>query len=406
MADRYDVIIIGAGLIGSSIAWRLVTKGCRDVALIDIDLAGLFSSSELSAGGVRATWCRPVDLDLSRACLEFYETIKEEVDFKQRGYLWLHDESTWGAVANHAKLHDKSLDIQFLTPQELKSRFSEIDNVDGLLGATFSPKDGLINANLLKQYYRARAKAGGATILDHHMVSGVQIVSPNEIAVTIATFEADEDAEEDVEEIFNSNKPPAGSTERTYRCATLINACGAWAPQVAALWGDTPPVHPFRRQISLVYSRDVNIKSYGMIVVPGGLYCHPEAGHTLCGWRDPNEKESYSFKYGNQSLFLKEVLPRLSARITGFEKTRHMGGWAGLVSESPDGSAVMGQVPNHGNIYEAIGFAGKGVTQSYAAGVCIADLVLHGRYLELDASPLSRRRFENGTPLEADPLTL
>ncbi|MBM4321563.1 MAG: FAD-binding oxidoreductase [Deltaproteobacteria bacterium] len=143
-----------------------------------------------------------------------------------------------------------------------------------------------------------------------------------------------------------------------------------------------------------------------MIVVPGRLYCHPEAGHTLCGWRDPNDKEGFSFKYGNQSLFIKEVLPRLSMRIPGFEKTRHMGGWAGLVSEAPDGSAVIGQVPNHGNIYEALGFSAKGLTQSYAAGVCIADLVLHGKYVELDASALGRRRFDGAISLEEDPLQL
>ncbi|MDY0059079.1 MAG: FAD-binding oxidoreductase [Myxococcota bacterium] len=407
MADRYDVIIIGAGLIGSSIAWRLVNKGCKDVALLDIDLAGLFSSSELGAGGVRATWGRGVDLDLARASLDFYETIREEVGFRQRGYLWLHDGSTWPTVANNPRLRHRTHEVQLLTTAELQQRFPEIDKVEGLLGATFSPKDGLVNANLLKQYYRARAKAGGATLLDHHMVTGVQVVSSTEIALQVATFEAEEDAEEDVEEIYTSLKPPAEASERVLRCTTLINATGAWGGTVAAHLGDTPPIRPVRRQISLVYSRDANLRGYGMIVVPGGLYCHPEAGHTLCGWRDPTEKEGFSFKYGNQSYFLKEILPRLSSRISGFERTRHMGGWTGLVAETPDGSAVIGQVPDHPNIYEAIGFAGKGVTQSYAAGVCVADLVLHGRYLELDASPLSRKRFEaGGTPLEDDALIL
>lgn len=407
MADRYDVVVIGAGLIGSSVAWRLVSQGCSSVALLDVDLAGLYSSSELSAGGVRSFWSNPADIELSRISIDFYQTIREEVDFRQRGYLWLHDEATWDLVRTHDRLrNDPRLGIEYLTAEEGQRRAPEVDDFEGVLGATFSPKDGLINSNVLKQYYRARAMAGGAALLDHHMVTGVDAPEEGPITLKVATFEVDADNEEEIlEQILTSHSAPDGSTERTIQCDALVNAAGAWAGPVAALFGETLEARPFRRQISLVHSRSVSLRGYGMLVLPGGLYCHPEAGHTLCGWRDPEEKEGYTFKYGSQSFFLKEIQPRLSSRISGFEKTRHMGGWAGLTAETADGSGVLGHVPGHPNIVEAVGFTGKGLTQSYAVGVCVADLVLHGRYIEIDGSGLSRRRFESGTAT-LDPLLL
>ncbi len=408
MADRYDVVIIGAGLIGSSIAWKLVSEGCSDVALVDVDEAGLFSSSELSAGGVRALWSRKVDVEFARASIDFYETLREEVGFKQRGYIWLHAQPTWDAVQSAKPFYAaQQLGVEYLSTAEVQERLPEADNLEGIVGATFSPKDGLINANLLKQYYRARAIAGGATLLDRHMVMGIDVQGPEDIVLKVANYELGEDCDDELEQILSTHRPPEGSSEIELRCGTVVNAAGAWSSVVAALYGDTPPVRAVRRQISLAYSRAVSLSRYGMIVLPGGLYCHPEAGHTLCGWRDPEEKEGFQFKYGGQTFFLKDILPRLVSHISGFEKTRHMGGWAGLVAETPDGSGVLGRVPGQSSIYEAYGFTGKGATQSYAVGVCMADLLLHNRFLRLDGGALTRDRFAEGAaPPVFDPLLL
>lgn len=407
--DRFDVVIIGAGLIGSSIAWQLVREGCSDVALIDVDMAGLFSSSELSAGGVRALWSHPTDIELAQRSIEFYETIREEVGFKQRGYLWLHGPDTWQVIQTHPRLKtDPKLALQLLDVSEVRDRLPEIDNLEGVAGVTFSPKDGLINANLLKQYYRARAKAGGATLLDQHMITGIQVDSSGGIEITAAAYGiGDEDIEDELEEMLSNHTAPTRHEQRTIRCTSMVNAAGAWSARVAELWEDAPPVRPFRRQVSLAYSRAVSLSRYGMIVFPGAFYCRPEAGHTLCGWRDADEKEGYQFKYGGQNHFQKDVLPRLIERMSGFEKTRHMGGWAGLVAETPDGAGVMGRHPAHPEIYDAFGFTGKGVTQSYAVGRCVADLLLHGRYREIDGTALHRDRFDSlERPYSMDPLLL
>src|SRR5713226_1206304 len=170
--ERYDVILIGGGIIGSSVAMGLAERGLK-VAVVDIDLSGRLSSSEKNAGGVRATWWQPVNIALCRVSIGLYGTIRDEVGFRQKGYLWLYDAETWPKACDHIPLQ-RSLGhaIEMLTPEQVNRRVPEIVKLDGIAGATFSPADGLINPNLLKEHYRARALKLGAQFLDRtHVVA-------------------------------------------------------------------------------------------------------------------------------------------------------------------------------------------------------------------------------------------
>ena len=157
-SERYDVAIIGAGIIGSSVAMALGERGLKAV-VVDVDLSGRLSSSERNAGGVRATWWQPVNIALCRASIEYYEKIAAEVGFRQKGYLWLYDDQSWGGAVSHLDLQRQlGHQIEQLSPQEVARRVPEIDKLEGIAGATFSPRDGLINPNLLKQHYRGRVR--------------------------------------------------------------------------------------------------------------------------------------------------------------------------------------------------------------------------------------------------------
>ncbi|MFQ5779234.1 MAG: NAD(P)/FAD-dependent oxidoreductase, partial [Nitrospiria bacterium] len=171
----YDILIVGGGIIGSSIAMALVERGGGEIGVVDVDLSGKWSSSERNAGGVRATWEQPINIKLAKRSISFYEKIAADVGFQQRGYLWLHDEAGWKRTADWLTIQrEAGCVIECLNPAEVQHRFPFLDRLEGVAGATFSPRDGLINPNLLKLYYRDQASSG-VDWIDRHLIEGVVI---------------------------------------------------------------------------------------------------------------------------------------------------------------------------------------------------------------------------------------
>jgi len=389
---RYGVIVIGAGIVGSSIAMGLAQRGKRTLA-IDIDLSGRLSSSEKNAGGVRATWWEAVNISLCRASINYYESIAAEVGFRQKGYLWLYDSATWPKALAHIDLQ-RSLGhpIETLTAQQVNQRVPEIDRLEGIEGATFSRKDGLINPNLLKNHYRDRARAMGAEFRD-----GVYIYAIDNDAngVRLDTWHADEPMTDAALMRMMTQDGPGeaevGHLEKLEADALVI-AGGAWSRNVLGLLGLKDYSEPIRRQISVVDNRESNLAAYGMIVDTTGLYFHNDGPHVLAGYSPP-EPPGYHFNYDGEEFFRKEIWPRMYARMSCFERLRHVTGWAGLYEVSPDRSAIIGIAAP--SVFEAHSFSGRGVMQSWGAGQALAGFVATGKYPDgLDASALARTRFE------------
>jgi glycine/D-amino acid oxidase-like deaminating enzyme len=393
--SRYDVAIVGAGIIGSSLAMALGERGLRSVSL-DIDLSGRLGSSERNAGGVRATWWQPVNIVLCRASIEYYEKIAADVGFLQKGYLWLYDAQTWPGALQHLELQRQlGHPIEELTPQQVSQRVPEIDRLDGIAGATFAPRDGLINPNLLKQHYRERSKERGASYIDRVFINAIE---PQSDEVRLSCWQADENLPEEglmrlMAQDARAAEPETGRMfELRAGCAAIC--CGAWSPNLTRLVGVETPTEAVRRQICLVDSRVTDLSAYGMIVDTSGLYFHNEGPHILAGYSPPQEPAGYSFRYDGEEFFMTQIWPRLYARMSCFERLRHVTGWAGLYAVSPDRSAIVGRLGPR--LFEAHSFSGRGVMQSYGAGQALADLIVNGRYERLDASALSRGRFDSG----------
>jgi sarcosine oxidase, subunit beta len=396
-SDHYEVVLIGAGIIGSSVAMGLAERGLK-VAVVDIDLSGRLSSSEKNAGGVRATWWQPVNITLCRDSIRYYESIRDEVGFRQKGYLWLYDDETWPKACDHLEVQ-RALghSIEALTPAEVNRRVPEIDRLDGLAGATFSPADGLINPNLLKQYYRTRAITAGAKFLDRIYVDAAS-VEADEVRLQCAQAAAplnDEDLAQLMTDDGGGGARPGNQFE--LRADAVAITTGAWSDNLLNLFGLKNYSEPIRRQICLVDNRATNFAAYGMIVDTSGVYFHNEGAHILAGYSPPDTLPGRHFNYDGEPFFLDEIWPRMYARMSSCERMRHAGGWAGLYEVSPDRSAIIGRAAPR--VYEAHSFSGRGVMQSYGAGQALAELIAEGRYLKFDASALSRERFDRNQPV-------
>jgi sarcosine oxidase subunit beta len=367
----------------------LAMRGLR-VAIADIDLSGRLSSSEKNAGGVRATWWQPVNIALCRDSIRYYESIRDEIGFRQKGYLWLYDAETWPKACERLELQ-RSLGhpIEALTPAEVSRRVREIDRLDGIAGATFSPADGMINPNLLKQHYRARAIEHGATFLDRVYVHAATI-DTNEVRLQCWQSTAPL-SDEGLVRMMTEDGSGEAQSGRLFelRADRVAITTGAWSDAVLKIFGLKNYSEPIRRQICLVDNRAANFAAYGMIVDTSGVYFHNDGPHILAGYSPPDTPPGHHFDYDGEPFFLDEIWPRMYARMTCCERMRHAGGWAGLYEVSPDRSAI----------YEAHSFSGRGVMQSYGAGQALAELIADGRYGKFEAGALSRDRFDRNQPV-------
>ncbi|MEN8183270.1 MAG: FAD-dependent oxidoreductase, partial [Myxococcota bacterium] len=176
MGDSAHVLIVGGGVIGSGLAWALAERGIDEVVVVDLDLAGVYASSELNAGGARATWWQPVNVEACRVTLDFFGEHAMEFGFQPVGYLWLFDDPALFATALEKRELQNAvgLAVECLEPAEVEPRFPIVDRaLDELVGATYSPRDGLVNPNAVRRWYRSRAEERGVRFLDRHYVSGV-----------------------------------------------------------------------------------------------------------------------------------------------------------------------------------------------------------------------------------------
>ncbi len=403
MAMQEEFLIIGAGILGSATAWHLAQLQVPNITVIDLDLAGTYSSSELNAGGARATWWQDINMELARDSLIFYRTIAADIQFFPKGYLFLYPRSKWEIALSKQKRYESlGIPVEYLEPGEIKSRLPEFTNLKGITGATYSPEDGLLDPHLLKEYYRQGAKDHGVTFLDRHYFTGAQIEQGRLNAIQTQVWRGEGLPEKILHTLITEHRLSGDHWEtHTFHPHIVINCTGAWLGSTGLHFQKKVPVHPLRRQISLFSSHEEDFGSRGMIVDSSGLYFHAEGGSDgliLAGYSNKDEPAGFRFQYDGASFFDRKIWLRLYRRGGGryFTALKHLRGWSGLYGISPDRTALLGRVPGMANLYELGAATGRGVMQSYALGRAMAELVTLGRFSTLDATPLDPNRFQQG----------
>lgn len=409
------VLVVGGGIVGTGIAWALAERGVQGIVVVDLDLAGIYASSELNAGGARATWWQPVNIETCVATLDFFRAHATECGFRECGYLWLYaDRQLWaGALAKRSLQNAYALGVEALEPAQVWARFPLLDRArEEIAGATFSPRDGLVNPNAVRALYRAEAQRLGVQFRNRHYVSGVATARSlgtagalrrvTHVDVTEVGCDDPTDASGALREILTTHRLPAHAArgEVRFACDTVVNCLGAWSSLFLAKVGVRDHTEPVRRQIALVDVRrrdvpaDVDPQRLGMIVDSSGLYFHPEGPHVLAGYSIPEEPPGFDSTY-DDTFFETHLWPRLAHRASAFERCAHLRGWAGLYDVTPDRSGIAGAVAGFTNLFEAHSFTGRGVMQSFGVATAMAELVTTGGFVTLDLSPLRRERFDD-----------
>ncbi len=400
---RPKIAILGAGLIGSALAMALAERGAGGVVVYDPELEGSLSSSELNAGGVRATFFQPANILCSKLSIDYFAKHAAEVGYRASGYLWIQTaEGMARAERSFSNWNDAGWPYEVWDVARLRAHAPWIDKTDDLVGAVYAPRDGLLNPNLLKIHFRDRAKAAGAKFVDRHLLREAT-ASGTGVRLGFEILGANLTREDRAERFRSLDSPSAGEG----RAATsiiadrVVNCAGPWAKAVARMLGYECPSYAVRRQVSLFDCREVDLSPYGMIVDSSGVYFHPEAGYILGGIAERDEPIGQNFAYGGEDFFQEKIWMPLSERSSKFEALRHRNGWGGLYEISPDESAIIGEVETGaprrtGRVFESHSYSGHGVMHSYACGVALAERLLDGKCRRVDLDVFAGSRFSRG----------
>ena len=366
-----EVIIIGGGVIGTSIAYHLANMGCHNVVILEKDRLGSGSTSKC-AGGIRQQFSSEINIRLSIESVRFFQHFEEETghpaDFHQYGYLILAttDEELEALRQSVALQREPGLETYLLSPQEAKEVVLQL-NTEDILGATYCPTDGYADPYSVVQGFASVARRLGVKIYEQTEVIGIEVVQQQVRGV-----------------LTNRGK---------LETRVLVNAAGAYASKIGQMVGINIPIRPSKRHIFVTAPLDEISKESPMVVdFHNGFWFRREGPGLIFGMRNPDEPEGFdiSVDWG----FLPIIAEAASYRLPFLGDTGVMRGQAGLHDDTPDAQAIIGEVPEVLGLYLACGFSGHGFMHSPAVGRLMAELILKGKP-SLSISPLAFDRFKS-----------
>ncbi|KAG8434642.1 hypothetical protein GDO86_012850 [Hymenochirus boettgeri] len=385
--ERADIVIVGGGVMGWSIAYWLKQKenrrGALRVVVVERDPTYTRASTVLSAGSIRQQFSRPENIQMSLFSALFLRNINEylgvvnedpiDIQFNPSGYLFLaSDQGASALEENYSVQREQGAQVLLMSPTQLKEKFPWI-NTDGVA---------------LASYGFTSSKREMLTDM-HELVTLRRI---NQVIVQV----------------------PNSLESQPVECALVINAAGPWSSHVAELAGIGTgpadsiesiklPVEPKKRYIYVLHCPDGPGLNCPMLIDTSGAYFRREGfgGNYIAG-RSPAEEEEpdISNLEVDHNFFQEKVWPCLAHRVTAFQSLKVKNAWAGYYDYNTyDQNGVLGIHPLVNNMFFATGFSGHGLQHSPAVGRGIAELIVDGGYKTLDLSSFSFRRFLSQEPL-------
>ncbi len=376
-----DVIIIGAGVIGTSIAYHLAKFGCPDVMVLEKNYIGS-GSTEKCPGGIRQQFSIEINIKLSMESVKFFERFEEETqhpaDFHQHGYLILATtKEELETFHRNTVLQQKlGLGVQLLSPQDVKELIPEL-NVEDLTGATFCPTDGYADPYSTVWGFASAARRLRAQIYEDTEVVGIKVQNHRVKGV-----------------LTNRGK---------FEAPVVVNAAGPYAGIIGGMVGLDLPIRPSRRHIFVTepiinHPNGVNLLRHPnlpmVINFHNGFWFRREGDCLIFGMRNPNEPEGFSSSI-DWDFLANSLAPVASQRLPLLNDIGIMRSQAGLHSDTPDCMAILGGTSKIKGVYFACGFSGHGFMHSPAVGRLMAELILGGRTSSPNLQQFSLDRFES-----------
>jgi sarcosine oxidase subunit beta len=373
MKHTADVVIVGGGCMGASVAFHLARLGITNVVLAEREAQLGTGSTGRNAGGVRHQFSHEANVRLSIESIRLLERFHEEVgypaDLHQDGYLFLLSspagvETFQRNVSMQRRL---GVDVQWVGPADA-ARLAPGLNVDGVLAATFCQRDGIADPNGVTMGFARSAQVAGIAIERDTTVAGIRVEAGRVRGVV--------------------------TSRGTIDAPVVVNAAGPHAREVARMACVDVPISPYRRHIFIAQAASGVPDSRIMVIdFETTFYFHREGAGVLFGMGDPDDAPTFDTTV--QWDFLPKVVEVAVKRLPALGDAAISHAWAGLYEVTPDANPIIGPAPGVEGLFLIGGFSGHGFQHAPAAGRRLADLIA-GRDPGFDLTPFAADRFARG----------
>jgi glycine/D-amino acid oxidase-like deaminating enzyme len=391
MPSSADIVIVGGGVVGSSVAYHLREAGCRGrIVVIERDDTYSRASSNLAMGGIRQQFTLEANVRMVQYSVGFYRDLERRanltgtahrVSFHQRGYLFLADATCAARVTRrYEAMRSAGAHVEWVSRDEIQHKLPDaaLDDIEfGLLG----PDDGYANPKAVLHAMRRIAEDAGA----EYILGEVQEIRRTKGKLTGVAF-------------------GSGAIDTP----VVVNAAGPFAGRLAELAGVSLPVSPVRQQLFRCKLPRRWEYRFPMVIDPSGLHWrHDDAlvpggpDHIVLAKTNHHETPGEDFTC-DAARWPAEFYPSLVRRMPPFEGLTPVDGWAGLYEMTPDHNPIIGTHPDADGFFLANGFSGHGLMMAPATGKAIAELITVGTSRTIDVSAFAFDRFHTGALLDDD----
>uniref|UniRef100_A0A674PRU0 FAD-dependent oxidoreductase domain-containing protein 1 n=1 Tax=Takifugu rubripes TaxID=31033 RepID=A0A674PRU0_TAKRU len=419
--ERADIVIVGGGVVGWSIAYWLKKKervrGALKVVVVEKDLTYSRASTVLSIGGIRQQFSLPENIHLSLASADFMRNINEHLDvlneepvdlqFNQSGYLFLASEDTAHIMEeNYRTQRDAGAKVSLLSPTQVKEHFPWMNTEGVALASQGLENEGWFDPWSLLNAFRRKSISMG-------VVSCHGEVTDFKYTMNVVTTIDDDKLQ--LRRIQSVKVQMPNSLEyQPVECSIVVNAAGAFSANLVeklgvgagtkdAVAGIAVPVEPRKRYVYVVHCPEGPGLDAPLVIDSSGVYFRREGlgGHYITGASPPEAEEPDTSNLEVDHRFFEEkVWPHLANRVPAFERLKVSSAWAGFYDYNTfDQNAIIGLHPLINNMYFATGFSGHGLQHSPAVGRAVAELILDGNFKTLDLSGLGFKRILTQEPM-------
>ncbi|HMD05084.1 MAG TPA: FAD-dependent oxidoreductase [Candidatus Binatus sp.] len=376
-----NIIVIGAGVVGCSLAFHLARAGAR-VRVFDKD--GVCAGMSARSGAlVRMHYTFAPEAELAWKSHHYFRNWSDIVGgrcgFVETGFAVVVDERNAPRLrANVAMLQRIGVNTEVVTAAELHQREHNAF-VDDVALAAFEPQSGYADPVATTESLAAAAKRHGADFSTNTSVT----------------------------RIANRGGRAAGVVDgagRVHEADAVCVVAGPWTDALLAPLGVKIGIKSARAQIAF-FKRPPQLKHCIYIDTIAGSYFRPHGDDLtlagLGGWKSEAEANPDDFRESNDADFIAAVRKRLAQRIPAMADAQYSRGHAGIYDVSPDARAVIGPVPGVDALFVAAGFSGTGFKTAPAVGASMAELILTGKSTTVDLTPFGFERILSGRMIES-----